>query len=698
MAGGNRGAYPRRSHRSPLRTVSLSWELAGWRKSRGSPVEPPRVPVRWGAVRHLVLAAALALVAAALVAALLLVGREGGGAASVEGVPAAPLPGPPDAPLVGEQETAAAPDPPSEPTRAAVSYVPRPDAAWIVGRVYGEDDEPLPGIPVRLSFLATSGDNAGEAIPFARVTTDHAGVFRTTAAALAFVDVEARAYATVQAVAESPTWVGEPAVARADEELRLWLRPGFGVTGRTVDADGAAVAGARLVLEVGHARERRRIEARSGVDGRFRLGIGRGERPLSLVAHRPSVGRATRDFETDEAGRGAVVLGDVVLEELGVLAGRAFDRSALPAPHARIVAVPVELDELGRWVSTGRSGVEAVTDAEGRFRIAGLADAHYGLRAATLAGDRGPFERAWVPPWSGIDVTVRHHRLVVCVTDTAGRPLPALVRLSWMREDLGELVDHSAVVEPVDPATGCIGFPVEEGDLLALYAAAGERVASEELVLVEALPATVRRDLVLPPAATGGRVRVRARDTGGNELTGYSVWVQTPFSKNNLPGFERVEPDGEGWLPPLPPGSYRLVAALEAELAFDAERYFGEISSTEPVVVTAGGVTEAELLAIHGGDVRLTIHVHDDHPSRETVLARGASARLVRLDARGNRTKKAYEFTRGFEDGTIAPPRSVEPGDWLIVVVALDSEVIQEPVTIHPGRTERVSVTLRPWD
>jgi protocatechuate 3,4-dioxygenase beta subunit len=161
----------------------------------------------------------------------------------------------------------------------------------------------------------------------------------------------------------------------AEARVEILLSEGGFVTGRIVDADGRPLA-ARLRLET--IDEQRlaastsdRIAADAKADGTFALG----PLPLGALGIGVSAPRhATRRVEATTTRRGAVDLGDVVLETGLAIRGRVRDREGSGLGGASVRA---RLRRPGE-----RSLGEATSEADGEYVVAGLVPGAYSLTAA----------------------------------------------------------------------------------------------------------------------------------------------------------------------------------------------------------------------------------------------------------------------------------------------------------------------------
>jgi RNA polymerase sigma factor (sigma-70 family) len=282
-----------------------------------------------------------------------------------------------------------------------------PDSATLGGRVLGPDGRPVPGAKL---YLLGGGRKEKGPLPV-RATTDREGRFRLT-------PVPDQDFLLATADGLGVDW----AVLRAKESVRDWtlrLPADLPVGGKVVDLEGKPVAGAsvrvvelttsessnldefmkrwasdkdktafgpafRLLTEkqLWSAEALRQLPtAKTGPDGTFRLtGIGRdrglllGVRGAGLADHYVRV--VTRpDFPVHLPGKGQVALSGpepvVAVAPAKPITGTLRDaRTKQPLAGVRVLAYTPDRPLDWWW-----QRVETVTDAQGRYRLDGLAKA-----------------------------------------------------------------------------------------------------------------------------------------------------------------------------------------------------------------------------------------------------------------------------------------------------------------------------------
>jgi len=257
--------------------------------------------------------------------------------------------------------------------------------AAIAGRVRFDDDQPGAGLQVKVSFDASAlggmaAFNAwqgaeGEAI------ADAEGRFTVSGLGKGPFTVRAAANDERDSVdsADGSTWSARADHVQPDTlELELVLQRSLSIVGRVLDTAGAPISSFSVVAReqtggpipgLGGAQRKRDVES---ADGSFELsGLSRGVWLFEAYAkdfpRRPPV-------EVDLRSGAAAPL-EIVLERGGAVSGVVRDPSGAPISEAQVLLklstaeVMRNLRVEGENVS---SGPNARTDAEGRFRLAGL--------------------------------------------------------------------------------------------------------------------------------------------------------------------------------------------------------------------------------------------------------------------------------------------------------------------------------------
>jgi RNA polymerase sigma factor (sigma-70 family) len=163
--------------------------------------------------------------------------------------------------------------------------------------------------------------------------------------------------------------------------LALQLTAGATVRGVVRDRAGSPVAAADVTLVArGHVHWRMRRQAFTGGDGRFTI-AGLPRRPVDVVAWHPSGASAIVEVDLAAAREHDLAL---TLDIAGVIEGVVVDRAGARIADVQVVAAP----ELGGGVADRaawdiRGVQDTVSDADGRFRFAGLPDGAYSIRGSS---------------------------------------------------------------------------------------------------------------------------------------------------------------------------------------------------------------------------------------------------------------------------------------------------------------------------
>jgi hypothetical protein len=249
------------------------------------------------------------------------------------------------------------------------------------GRVL--DERALPVRGARVSLIPHTGEGAGEA------TSDEGGLFRVrseVAGEEVRFDVRVRAEGLIE------TGIGglalEPLVWRDVGTFRL--KPGALIEGTVVaTATGRPIQDARVSI-LGLPGERLHsvdtgagmgVAARTDAEGRYRID-GAPFSALTIVAVAKGHAQAAR--ENAHLERDAQNRFDFALSPGFEVPGRVADREGRPIASVRITA-----REVG---ATSRAGIQARSDAEGRFELEGLTDRHYKVTALHAAFADGEAE------------------------------------------------------------------------------------------------------------------------------------------------------------------------------------------------------------------------------------------------------------------------------------------------------------------
>jgi len=588
----------------------------------------------------------------------------------------------------------------------------------------------VPRVELRVECLAPGG-----ALLLAAGASDESGEFALATQALSDelladarrIDVEL----TARAVGFQPLRERRPLadlLARAEPEGWTWtvvLIAGQALRGRVVDAQGRPVPGAALELSVpssraGRALERPAAEALSGADGRFELGYASTSR-ARVTARAINVGQCLRDGLELTATR-SLDLGDLVLQGPGFLAGQLSLADGSPVAGFELWAVPAELGPRDaparalaqareRETGQGLSWTQVSTDAEGRFRLAGLAPGEYRCLARRAGALLEPAEIVRAVPAEDLRLVLRGARLCVTVLDETGQPRPR-VPVScarWQGEDGGE---GPAPARASTDEQGRAYFELESGGSFRLQAGRGAAFA-EELVTLGSERAAHEHTLLLASAPTGYlRLFVSGRE--GATVARWRASLISATTRQRIAAWSDVEPAADGRLGPLPPGRYRAeVVPLGAETEGWLARETGEFdvptrgSADVELVLERGAALELQLVLAgpppDGFEFRPAADARPDQITlarRRHALERGARAVLIAPD--GRREPLFFEVEPGAPlEATLLPGASARvqgwrtPGPWRLRLEAEGFEPVERELTLAAGERTRVQLELR---
>jgi protocatechuate 3,4-dioxygenase beta subunit len=293
----------------------------------------------------------------------------------------------------------------------------------------------------------------------------------------------------------------------------VFLTPSLQLDGLVVDEEGAPVPGAEVrLLGAGGRAALLPIPTRFTTDaaGRFRAAAPQGSLlEASKAGYYPGHTLVTVDVVVNGAVRivlGAAWAGPEPARE--ALAGRVIGATGQP-----IAGALVEARKTHGWAYDGTAVAQAVTDAAGRFRFAGLDRSPHQL--SVRAEGHAPGRLARVLP-GGPEVTISLSpggRLEGCVrAEDTGEPIaPFTVHVYFSTNGFRDVPDLSASV--IDPS-GCFALDELLPGATAVVVLAPRRAPSAvQRVDVPASPAAARLQVALAPGGTLAGV-VRDEETG----------------------------------------------------------------------------------------------------------------------------------------------------------------------------------------
>lgn len=509
------------------------------------------------------------------------------------------------------------------------------------------------------------------------------------------------------------------------------LTAGNALRGRVVDRAGKPVGGADVELRV-HAADTARSKKsvcardRTAADGRFALGfVSSGAYELS--ARESNTGTAWQEALelTADADR---TLPDVVLHGDGVLAGRARYAGGAPARALDLWAIPDWLANEANALAQaalqaadlehddGLLYAQCRTDADGRFRFAGLKPGNYVVRSPRTAIVLEPRQARYVLGTENITVEVQTYRLLVRVKDSAGRPLAgAVVACAEMTQaEDGHLETYKVDRAAATGADATAAFEAEPDRTYALTATAPGSRSAEDLAILAPGEYEHATDLVLQPLAAHGRVHVTLDGAGRESVAALEIALYSALTEQRVEDAGLLKPDADGWLPPIAPGRYRLqvgFGARDGELSMNFP-----IPTRQEVDVRADQTSEYVVHARAGARIRLALDVATPAKSTNAAAAsdkqrardlreRGATASVACGASAGARPVQFVEPApenpkRFLLESHMLPGESaliadlLEPGACTLRVEAPGFAPAEARVELHPGEVQDVRITL----
>lgn len=614
----------------------------------------------------------------------------------------------------------------------------------LVGRVRGRADAAVAGARVEAWT-----DDGAKSISLGSATCDAAGAYRLDLARWNQLTPQARTLASIVARASANGWqpqtlrrpIGVDGITGSIVELAFDFRleRGQRVIGRVVDARGRAVARALVKLCAPRETEDAPLVAvapdvTTSADGSFEIGFA-STGTYALYASATGAGTALREqLELDNTGDRH--LGDIVLAGTGELAGHVRDASGDPVASLEICAVPEELArdsapaaraailaprrERGDGLFTAR----VTTDAQGAFRVSGLRAGRYAFFCTSPTLVLGPSGAVFDTGNADVSLSLDAHRLLVAVHDRSGRALRGAI-VSCARVEIGDdgNADPQAETHAVTSGNDAVAaFEIEPDTTYAVIAQAPGSRRAEELVVVAPGERHKRVELVLDPLGDNGWLRVTVLGARGEVLNDLEVLLRMPVTHQRLRDFGWLSTDADGWLPPIPAGSYGLEVGFRASRAHPPMHF--PVVADQPALVRAGERSEITLRARAGG--RLMVRLDTDAPIARTqsdieraqelsaeaaedlrLAEHGAEVMLIAAGSDAGRNvqfvrpaasdAEAYAVQSRLLPGTSALVDDLlEPGVYVLRVRAPHFRALDTPVEIVAGLQREVRVSLVP--
>lgn len=451
-------------------------------------------------------------------------------------------------------------------------------------------------------------------------------------------------------------------------EVNLELEPAPILSGSVTDADGRAVAGARVdsrVVEIDDENDNddraRKIPPAVGAsarfvdsDGNFRID-GRFVKNAKMIVVAEAPGFCASPSETIEPAPGRNVADiRIVLHRGGTIEGRVIDESGLPIVGAAVRRT-LEREALNEsiWDRAGRGAV--VTDDDGQFRMTTVEPGSWAVRAFSTG--RKPTVKTAITVAEGATVALtltleRGLALAGTVVDEDGRPMSrAKVAAEIDRgTDVAQIGGAPEPTRPDDVTTnndGTFAFVGLSPMKLRLVASA-DGYAPSEPVAAEAGDQSVRV-VVRRPQRIAGKVI-----SAGSPVAGIAVTVEREEFEHGLRETTVVtDASGAFVVGGLSPGSYLLRAETNIWRNDDSDvnvvpGYIRNVAAgTEDVVlvlapglIISGTVRRSDGVSTDGAIVDVYSTVANDRAGDDTAappipLHRSATIKDGRFSVRG---------------------------------------------------------------
>ncbi|MFQ5507351.1 MAG: carboxypeptidase-like regulatory domain-containing protein, partial [Planctomycetota bacterium] len=203
--------------------------------------------------------------------------------------------------------------------------------------------------------------------------------------------------------------------------------------------------------------------------------------------------------------------------------------------------------------------------------------------------------------------------------------------------------------------------------------------------------------LVLEKSGILARLGIRLVDPGGSSIPRFTASLEDPVTGWGVASLTQKTKNGDGRLPPVPPGRYRL----EVEPGYHIMGLTPYFPILREVEVHAGKENTVDLRAREGGRVRVTLRVSGEQPERLRDFE-------LRADFAGGGSRPkigpyVYRTETGWMGRWQARPgkpficrRLLEPGRHSLHFQAAGYQPTRAVVDIEPGKTSDVVVRLLP--
>lgn len=406
-------------------------------------------------------------------------------------------------------------------------------------------------------------------------------------------------------------------VAGERYDVELELSHGAVVEGRVIDERGAPVPGARVTVE--------RPDGAFGSRGGHLLGL---ESYLIATEKSPRVSDARGGFTVQSLAPGSITLTarhesflaseaertkvaarevralELVLRDGASLTGVVLLPDGSPAKDAMVLAAASDNERDDRWFD--RRVRRDTTDVDGRFRLRGLHEKPYDVRAEWSQGRALPFKRVeFDVPSSTSDFELK----LLAPLTLEGRVV----------DDLGQPIERFAVTavptsEPWDGRRELVSVAIESSELGAFelagvypgtYEVSG---SSHEHLELDGASVTLSLPSELAPVelrlSRGGTVSGLVLDAAGKPIEGAALIVELVQERRPMWGLDcRTDARGAFRCTGIPPGAHEI-RAEHPEHATSAPLPFESVTGIETadlrITMRAGGTLTGEVFGDDG--------------------------------------------------------------------------------------------------